>query len=226
MKFVFLVTLLSVFSFALAQTEENNPYKPGDRELFLCPTATTLPKDCSSVNCYDLVFLDFSFSPFNHIETGAFSLFPITKGCLKTTTVRTKWNYYTNNQLSSAAYYWWVPHTNAVILGNVASYKNDRTGLHLAPGVGMKLKSLSSLFVFMCGADYQLGENSKFLVEYLSVEAWDDDIVGFLTFGWRFTYRGEQKYIEFGGFRPMTNNDEDSELLFLPYIKVSWTWGL
>ena len=99
MKTVFFIIL-----FLIAFNVFAEEYHVGDHELFLMPTAYTMPKGTFYFSDYELVFLNFTAAPFNGIHVGVFTLFPITSDFLNTLTFGIKQNYYQSHNFGSAVF--------------------------------------------------------------------------------------------------------------------------
>lgn len=197
---------------------EPEAYRPGDHELLLMPTASTMPKGSSYFSVYELFFLNYVYAPTDNTHIGAFFLFPITADFVETASLGVKQRVLRRERVETALWGSWMPRTGAVTAGATTSLELDGGSLHAGLG-GLTLiddHDRSSEWLLMLGYRLDVRNRVSLHVEYATADA-AQDWGGLLSLGIRF--RGESIAWDIGGVRPLTETDG---LLFLPMLKATW----
>ena len=215
MKFFLLVFVILVATNLTAEV-----YHVGDHELFLMPTAYTMPKGTFYFSDYELFFLNVTGAPFDGTHLGVFTLFPITSDFLKTLTFGIKQNYYRSYYFSSAVFGSFTPDYPGFTLGNVLSIGTPKTSLHLALSLIDDFSGdTEPQVLFMSGIRYHV-----IILEYTNLKSWaEKDFDGIITFGFRFG--GKKISWDIGGFRPINKEITNSTLILLPFLKATVHFG-
>lgn len=216
MKKIFLCIVLTAI---LLKPSLSQKYTPGDHELLLMPTASTMEKGSYYFSDYELFFLNFTFAPGPNTHLGAFTLFPVTTDFLETFSVGFKHRFINTTDFSSAVWGSYTPKSSTFVLGNVLSINTDRPGFHLGLAAANQLDGDSHTEVLiMAGTDIELSEKFILLLEYTNLSSFiENDVNGLISFGVRF--RGNDIAWELGGLRPL--EDTGDEFLFFPLLKAT-----
>jgi hypothetical protein len=214
MKKILVVIIVLVLSNCLFARD----YEVGDHDLFLMPTAYTMPKGTSCFSDYELFFINYSFAPTDRTQIGAFSLFPITTEFLKTFTIGIKQNYFQQKNTESAAWLVFNPETQGISIGNVISVDFKKTSVHLGLS-GLNAEGSDSWeYLFMLGGKAPISKNADFIVEFENTNsAMENNFEGVLSLGLRF--KGKRISWDFAGIRPL--GVDMGYLLFFPLIKAT-----
>ena len=136
-------------------------YEPGDHDLFIMPTAYTMPQGKSYLTDYEVLFLNYTYAPTNSLHIGVFSFIPPFFGYL---TLGAKQRLFRNRFVAGAV---WVSHTpwipriyddgtsSVTIAGGVASFGTSAISGHLAPLVVPNFKN-PDLTGYLCMAGAKL----------------------------------------------------------------------
>ncbi len=212
------VSLLFFILLTISTTVVAQAYQVGDHELFLMPTAETMPKGSSYVAIYELILMNYTYAltPGTHI--GVFSIFPVTTHFLETVTLSVKQRYLQTESFKSAAWFALMPKSSLFIIGNVFSFGRQKTNFHLGIGAITDLKTSNHWeLVFMGGLRHHLSRKVSLLAEYTNFSTLiDEDFYGFISIGVRFHLKNLA--LDFGGVRPL---QESGDLLFLPILKAT-----
>jgi len=190
-------------------------YQVGDHELFLMPTAYTMPKGSAYFTDYELFFLNYTraLTPTTHV--GVFSLFPVTTHFLKTLTLGIKQQYFSSPTFKSAVWANYTPKVSGFMLGNVLSIGRHGSHLHLALSGATTNDVEDWEFVYMLGVDMKTSNRLSVMAEYTNTSSLvEDDFRGLLSLGVRF--RSTKMAWELAGIRPIQSS---GEFLFFPFLK-------
>lgn len=196
-------------------TENHNTYKPGDHELLIGPTATTMPKGTWYFTSYELLLLNVGYSFTDDFQVGVFSLFPMTSDFVETVSLGAKYRLFENDNFSVGA-------TSAILfevgvynVGAVTTYRNNKLTLNANVSYSGKGGEDGGITVIP-GIQYEMSDRFSLLGEYVSLSGTRDitDNVSFFFIGGRWI--ADKMSFDFGGFRP---TDGGGELLLIPYIK-------
>ena len=225
MKSLAIALLLCLAASLAAQAADSTGYRPGDREMFACPTATTLPQYSHQFTCYELFVLDYAYSPLPHFEAGVKTPFPFIVSMLDYTALYAKWNYLRTPTMDTAFGFWLRPEAKALCASNIFSFGNERYELNLVPGVAVSEDMTA--FSMMGGFSIRTSENGKIMFDWVYLPSWiENDYDGNMIVGYRWTR--DNTYFDFGGFHPFLSNDDeknDNRTYMIPYIAVGWTFG-
>ena len=191
-------------------------YQIGDHELFLMPTAQTMPKGSSYFSDYELFFLNYTVAPTNRTHVGIFTLFPVLNDFLKTITLGVKQNYYKSNTFASAVWASYSPDIKIATIGNVCSLTYNTSSLHLALSSGAELgKEDSVQTIIMAGIKLK-----NFIAEYTNSKSMitDNNFNGLITVGFRFG--GKKISFDIGGIRPLGGNFYP--FVAFPFLKATY----
>ncbi|MCD4828440.1 MAG: hypothetical protein K8R90_03295 [Candidatus Cloacimonetes bacterium] len=199
-------------------------YRPGDRELLLWPTATTLPKGHFSYTNYYIFMHDLTLSPMNKLEVGVVFIpsgMNIWTGQIyyHPPSVHVKWHFYSRKKIDIAAYTMWSSGLKSLLISSIFSYDAESLRLYFSPALaytGFDGKALNILY--HGGVSYRPWKHFSFMVEYLSANAWDEvDLAGGLMYGWR--WNGKYAQIDLGAIQRNATDFGDLS----PILKFSWT---
>jgi hypothetical protein len=213
-------TILTIFVFfvAILSANETIDYRVGENELFIMPTAYTMPQGRFYFASYELIIINMTFAPTNRSQIGFYSLFPISTEFLQTVTILGKQNWLQTERFSSAFWGSYTPEAKFALIGNVFSFgKKDRGNFHFSFTNAFEFgKSTHHDLIFMAGAKFPFTTVTSFLVEIYNSEALlDEDFNGLLNIGLRF--HSNRFAIDVAGIRPLENT---GEFLFFPFLKV------
>ena len=201
-------------------------YKIGAHDLFIMPTAYTIPKDSFYFSSYELLFMAFSYSPTNSTQLVIFSFFPInTTAVSNTFTLGFKQNIYKHDIFANSLLGNYNIKNSFYSIGNVSTYRAIPEKLNFSFSLmysknGSNEEDFSNFneFFYMLGTEYILKNNDSFVLEYINIfKAFKEDkLSGLLTFGYRL--RTSRIAWDFGGFRPFRMS---SNLIAFPFIKAT-----
>jgi len=191
-------------------------YQLGDHELFIMPTAQTMPKGSAYFSDYELFFLNYTLAPTDRTHIGIFTLFPITDDFLRTITFGVKQNYFRTNNFSAAVWGSYSPDGKLATIGNVCSLTNKENSFHFALSKGVQFDNDNvDETIFMAGVKLQ-----KFIAEYTNSNSLieDVDFNGLLTIGFRFG--GDNLKFDIAGIRPLEG--DLGPFIAFPFLKVTY----
>lgn len=193
-------------------------YRAGDHELFIMPTAYTMPAGSFYFTDYELVFLNFTTALTNRTHAGFFTLFPITKDFLETFSLGLKHNYFRTNSFESAAWLAYTQQIEGFSIGNVISISGKKASFHAGISGMTALDQDEWEYLFMLGSKFDLGENTALIVEFENTNtSIENDFSGLISFGLRFI--GKRITWDFAGIRPLA--EDTGDFLLFPYIKAT-----
>ena len=128
MKKLFLLSFALIFLTFPVYAE----YQAGDHELFLMPTAYTMPKGSSYFTDYEVAVLNYTYAVTSRTHIGVFSFFPINKKVLETAALGIKQNYYSSQKTSCALWSAYIPKNRVLNLGHVLSLGEKSKSFHFA----------------------------------------------------------------------------------------------
>lgn len=198
-----------------------NKYMSGDHELFIMPTASTMPEGSVYLTDYELILLNLTFAPTNSTHIGLFTIFPMYTEFYKTLTFGAKQRYYTSENFSSAVFASYTFQNSLYSFGNVISFGNYKINGHVAfTFVGAEKSVQSFKPVIMVGTKLKVSKAASIIAEYTSFATFnDEDFNGLLTIGVRIG--GEHFSGELAGIRPLTS-EQLIDFLFFPFLKVTY----
>jgi len=224
MKRLFLLVVL--FTLTVPAGAE---YMAGDHELFLMPTAYTMPKGASYFSDYEVVILNYTYAVTSRTHVGVFSFFPINKEVLETTSIGIKQNYYSSEQTSCALWTAIIPKSKVFNLGNVVSLGKKNKSIHIAASAvyfanedatfdsAENFKNRKWSFTYTMGYRRDMSEKTSLLVEYSYISASEED-ADILCVGPRF--RTKKIAWDIAAARPIFSNDDPSLIVF-PILKAT-----
>lgn len=194
-------------------------YRPGDHELFLMPTAYTMPENGSYFSDYELFLLNYTYGATPRTHIGAMTIFPVTTEFLETFTLGLKQNYYKSEEFNAAFWGTYTIKNGLYTLGNVFSIGKKSRSLHAGIALAGEIKSDNSEIFYFFGGRLDLSKSVAAIAEFSSSNALltDNGIKGIFTIGIRFI--GEKVAWEVAGIRP---GSDTGKLLFLPYLKATF----
>ncbi|OGS44232.1 MAG: hypothetical protein A2539_02300 [Elusimicrobia bacterium RIFOXYD2_FULL_34_15] len=204
-------------------------YMAGDHELFLMPTAYTMPKGASYFSDYEVAIINYTYAVTSRTHVGVFSFFPINKEVLETAAIGIKQNYYSSEQTGCAFWSAIIPKNKVFNLGNVVSFGKKGKSLHIAASavyVADEDETFDSVenfnnqtwaFTYTIGYRRDLSEKTSLIAEYSYVFASEDD-ADLLCVGPRF--KTKKIAWDIAAARPIINND-DPGLIVLPILKAT-----
>jgi hypothetical protein len=207
------ILFLSIPSFIYSQQ-----YLPGDNELFIMPTAYTMPVSNSYFSDYELIFLNYSYAvtPTTHISI--LSLFPITTQFYETFTFGIKQHIITYNSLQSSLYGVFTPKSSSYSIGDVISYGAPKRSFHLSLAYVKYSEQSDADWVYMLGFRIDPSQNTSIIMEYENANSLvNEDFKGLFTIGVRI--RSTHMSWEIAGLRPLGSS---GSLLFIPLLKVGY----
>lgn len=206
---VFLLSSLSLYS---------QEYKPGDHELFLMPTAYTMPQGTSYITNYELFLLNYSYAITSSTHIGIFSMFPITDRFINTITLGVKQHYFNYKSIQMAAYASFTPENGGYSLGNTISIGRPENGFNISLAYVDFEDGPDSEMVYMLGYRYDTSENISLIMEYTNAKSsMDNNFRGLLSAGIRI--RSTNMSIELAGMRPL---ESTGDLLLWPLLKGTY----
>ncbi|MBS3741292.1 MAG: hypothetical protein KGY75_08090 [Candidatus Cloacimonetes bacterium] len=216
-KIILLMAFLIVCNFLFA-----NDYRTGDHELFLMPTAYTIPKGKSFLADYELIFLNYSISPEAGSQIGFYSLFPVTSDFLNSFVLQAKQKLIKYKRFQSAAIIGFAPKPMGYGIGNAVSLDFDNKSLHLGvAGVG-EFEDDEIEAIYMAGGSIDVGEATSLILEYINTHTLiENDFGGMIAFGFRF--RGKKINWELGAMR--TLGVMPDFLIAYPLVKATVFFG-
>jgi len=203
--------LLFITSVATAQTASNG--------LFIVPTAYTLPKGTHVVSSYELVYLQYSYSPTSTTHISMSSYFPITSDLIRNSfTFGVKQQVYKTDMLAFAVTATMNPHNDGYVALGLAAIGTPDQSLHLGLGRAGIIGEEAAGTVMLIGGIMKVSKRVSWMAEFISSpEAIDEDFKGLFTLGLRFqSFDGLS--IDFGAMRPITTYDLGS-FIALPILK-------
>ena len=210
--------LMVLLVFIMSITIFSQEYKVGDHEVFLMPTAETMPKGSSYFADYELFILNYTYAVTPRTHIGAFTMFPISDDFVKTITLGVKHRYLENESFKSAAWLYFAPIEKILILGNVFSFGKQKTDFHLGIGAITKIGGYNHWeIVYMGGIKHRISPKVSIMAEYTNFSTLiDADFYGVISIGVRFHMKNVA--LDVGGFRPL---QEIGDLIFLPIVKAT-----
>ncbi|MCF7814114.1 MAG: hypothetical protein K9N09_08565 [Candidatus Cloacimonetes bacterium] len=210
-------TLLILVILTIASGLFAYEYEAGDHDLFLMPTAYTMPKGSKYFSDYELFFLNYAIAPTDRTHLALFTLFPITTDFLNTFSVGVKQNYLRKEKIQSAFWCAFNPESVGLSIGNVLSLGQKKRSIHVGLSALTARGADDFEFLYMLGA--RLGsERSDFIIEFENTNSLiDSDFSGIMTLGFRF--RGKTITWDFAGIRPLF--EDMGNLLFIPFLKAT-----
>ena len=218
-KIIFSLFFIIVLMQLLAQEEKQ--FEVADNELFVIPTAYTMPSGKVYFADYELAIINFTAAVSNRSQLSFYSLFPITTDFLETLTLSYKLNWMKKSKFSSALWVNYLPKGNAGFAGNIFSFGNRfRTNFHLGAGFGFEFNNgdeNASDLIYLMGAKFPFSNVTSFMVEYFNFSSIvDDDFDGVLNIGFRF--KGSKLAFDISGLRPLVS--DSGNFLFFPFLKM------
>ncbi|TFG99137.1 MAG: hypothetical protein E4H13_09160 [Calditrichales bacterium] len=216
MKKLFAIVIIFVLTIAGSAQE----YQAGDHEMFLMPTAMTMPEGNSYLTDYELVLLNYTYAVTSTTHIGVFSLFPIVPEFLETITLGAKQNYYQSEKLNAAVWATYTPKASGLTLGGVFSFGPASNGFHVAISTmkGLEEDSNSWEMVYMLGYRYDVSQKVSLMAEYTNLSTGiDEGFNGLISIGVRF--RGESISWDLAGLRPL---EKTEGFLFAPLLKATF----
>lgn len=225
MKLLFLAAfLIASTCYAYAQEADSvisesdrYEYKTGDHELFIMPTAHTMPARRSYLGNYELALFNYTLAigPSTHLGIYALPLPPLFefKGGVAITLLA-KHSYYNSKTFSGAA--WGMINVNGAftVVGNTFSYELDDISLHGGFGYVIFTKSSGSPGshgIFLLGAKTKIAGWLHGIVEYSNTPGQiyniDKKFTGFGMAGLRYRDRHFALDIAAAKFFADENND-------------------
>ncbi len=190
--------------------------------LFAMPTAHTLPKGTHVVSSYELIFLQYSYSPTNSTHISAFAVFPFTADAFTSTfAFGVKQRLYKTDMLAVAVTGSYLPDSKNFSVMGLASIGTDETAVHLGAGRGGMLEGDGSDTFLLLGGNLKVGSRTSVIAEFItSTDVIDTDFKGLFSIGGRFR-TSEGLTIDFGVMRPVTTIDLGGFLAF-PILKATY----
>lgn len=190
--------------------------------LFVVPTAYTLPKGTHSVSSYELVFLQYSYSPTSTTHFSAFSMFPFTADVFtETFAIGVKQQVYNKGGIALAGTVSFLPKSEVLSFLGLASLGSEEGAIHVGLGRGGTVPFEDTGFLIMLGLSRKTSEKMSFLAEFISSsDAIDTDFKGLLSGGARYRTR-DGFTIDFGLMRPVTTVDMGG-FLAIPILKATF----
>jgi len=216
-KIILLMAFLIVCNFLFA-----NDYRTGDHELFLMPTAYTIPEGTSFLADYELIFLNYSISPEAGSQLGVYSLFPISAEFLDSFVLQAKQKLIKYKKLQSAGIIGFAPKSMGYGIGNTVSLDFDNKYLHLGIAAVGEFEEDEIEAIYMAGGTIDVGETTSMILEYVNTSSLiEDEFGGAIAFGFRF--RGETINWELGLTRPL--GYETEVFWAYPLVKATVFFG-
>jgi hypothetical protein len=197
-------------------------YRPGDHELLLMPTASTMNKGLSYLSSYELLLLNYNYAVTSRTHIGIFSLFPVTSDFLETFSFGFKQNYLRTDHVQSAFWGSYTIKNPFLSFGNVLSFYSGLQSYHIGIGGFRELEDSNDLeLIYMLGTGFQVSQNSTIMLEYTnSGTAIEEDFSGLISIGVRF--KGEKIAWDLAGMRPL---ESSGDLIFIPLVKATIVIG-
>ncbi|MDD5688169.1 MAG: hypothetical protein PHE88_10105 [Elusimicrobia bacterium] len=222
--------LLLLFGLITLTGSAGAEYMAGDHELFLTPTAYTMPKGASYFSDYEVAIINYTYAVTSRTHVGVFSFFPINKEVLETAAIGVKQNYYSSEQTGCAFWAAGIPKNKIYNLGNVVSFGKKEKSLHIAVSAvyfdnkdevlnsDENFKSHRWSFTYTIGYRKDLSEKTSLIAEYSYVSAEAD--ADLLCVGPRF--RTNKIAWDIAAARPVIT--EAPGLILLPILKATITF--
>lgn len=222
MNFVLLIIFLLSFSKLYSQE-----YNVGNHDLFLMPTAYTIPKDSFYFANYELIFIGLTYGLTNSTQIGVFSFFPLTTSMFtESFSLAFKQNYFESDNWAASLTGTYLIQHNRFAFGNVITYKIIPENLHTSFNLlytkfsadNIDIKSNNNI-ALMLGFEYYIKNKNSLILEYLNVFENNKmkNSTGIIVFGYRL--RTSQIAWDFGAIRPLYNYE--SSFIAFPFIKAT-----
>ena len=195
-------------------------YQVGDHELLLMPTAFTMEKGKSYISDYELVFLNYTYAVSSRTHLGVFTLFPVTKDFIETTTLGFKQKFTNAEFINSAIWVTYTPKISGLTLGAVASIGKISNGFHLGLSSATELEGGSKNWeiIYMLGYRYDISQKLSLIAEYTNFSSFiEEDFNGLISLGIRF--RGQSISWDLAAVRPL---ESTGDLIALPLVKATY----
>lgn len=189
--------LLFITSVATAQTASNG--------LFIVPTAYTLPKGTHVVSSYELVYLQYSYSPTSTTHISMSSYFPITTDLIRESfTFGVKQQVFKTDMLAFAVTATMNPYNEGYVVLGLAAIGTPDQSVHLGLGQAGIIGEDASETVMLLGGTLKVSKRVSWMGEFISSpEIIDTDFKGLFSLGLRFQSI-DGLAIDFGAMRPIT----------------------
>ncbi len=186
----------------------------------MMPTAFTMEKGQSYITDYELFILNYNYAVTSKTHIGLLLPFPISSDVFEYFAIGVKQNYWESKNFAGALFASYVPIQGEVFFGNVFSFGNKYSGLHLGIGAGSDFETVEP--IYMAGGTINISHMVSLLVEYTnSNELLDSGFNGLLSVGIRF--RSSRMAWEIGGMRPL---EEAEGLILIPWLKGTLMFGM
>lgn len=195
-------------------------YQAGDNELFLMPTAYTMPVNNSYFSDYELFFLNYSYAvtPTTHI--GLFSLFPITTQFYETFSFGAKQRLFVYKEVQTSLYGTFTPKTSSYSLGDVISLGKPEKSFHVSVAYVKYSEYSEADWIYMIGFRIDPSRKVSIITEYENANSLiksSSDFKGLFSIGVRI--HSTNMSWEIAGTRPLASS---GSLLFFPLLKVGY----
>jgi len=212
-----IASILSVLLF-IPLVISSQTYYSGDHELFLMPTAETMPKGSFYFADYELLIINFTYAPTSSTHVGVYTIFPVVAEFLETVTVSVKQRYLNTQSFRSAAWFTYSPKSNFFSVGNSISIGKQKTNFHLGIGALTVFDDTSDWeLVYMAGVKFRASSRLSLLAEYTNFSTLiDEDYYGFVSIGVRIHW--SKAALDIGGFRPL---EDSGDLILIPIVKFT-----
>lgn len=187
--------------------------------LFVVPTAYTLPKGTHVVSSYELVYLQYSYSPTSRTHVSMSSYFPITTDLVRNSfTIGLKQQVWKSDRIALTGTATLNPKNDGYVVLALAAVGTPEQSIHLGFGRGGELGEPVAGSVFMLGGIMKVSRRVSWMTEFISSpEAIDADFQGLLSLGLRFR-SNDGIAVDFGMMRPLTSYDL-GPFIALPILK-------
>ncbi|GEM_PF-806088 len=196
------------------------PYRPGDHEVLMMPTAYTMNKGESYLTDYELFFLNYTYGITSRTHLSVFLPFPISSEVFDYFSIGLKQNYWESQHFAGAIYASYMPIQNVIVFGNTFSIGNKYSAGHIGIGAASDFENIEP--IYMLGGTININKMISILLEYTnSNDLVESDFNGMLSIGVRF--RSRRMAWEIGGMRPL---EEASGLILMPWLKGTIVFGM
>ena len=207
-----------------AVTESNNAdpqFVAADQALFIIPTAYTMPKGKSAITDFELLILQYTYAPVEHLHISAGMAFPIVSELIRSLTIGAKFNYFHQGNVQAAVFGSYSPHPDirAANIGHVLSIGKPGGSVHFA--VTKPFGEIEDIgkggVVAALGGIADLGPRVAGIGELYLYLSKDEPLKAF-NLGLRF--KGKNISWDLGGMRPI--GIDTGGFIAFPFVKATF----
>lgn len=206
----------------VAQADKDDPlYHSADQGLFIMPTAYIMPAKTHALASYELLILQYTYTPTDRLHLSAATIFPITFDLLRSFTLGGKINYLRKDKVQAAFYGSYTPDVEVRVanIGHVLSLGGPGGSLHFSVSkpFGEYEDILEGGFVFGLGGIADLSRRVAGIGE-LYLYTGEGDSAQVVALGLRF--KGTKVSWDLGGIRPV--GLDWGSFVAVPFIKATF----